>query len=143
MPVWLAALLPMVGVILGASLQYWLGRASERERQSRTLRSQAYADYLRASAMIATAQKHDSPEDYCNGIALMTDAKLRIAIYGSSFIVEALGRFADNEDLSQPDGVSSYVSLCQKMRNESLPRECASEKSILRLIYGQGAGRDA
>ena len=43
------AILPLLGVMLGAALQFCLSRAADREKHTEGLRSQAYADYLSAS----------------------------------------------------------------------------------------------
>jgi hypothetical protein len=54
----ITAVLPMLGVVVGALLQYRLSRASERRKQSESLRDQAYADYLRAVAELGSAHRH-------------------------------------------------------------------------------------
>lgn len=38
------AVLPLLGVVLGVALQFWLSRASEEKKRVETLRAQAYAD---------------------------------------------------------------------------------------------------
>jgi hypothetical protein len=50
MNAWALAILPLIGVVLGAGLQFLLTRATAREQQTATLRSQAYAYHLRAVA---------------------------------------------------------------------------------------------
>ena len=47
---WLIGVLPLAGVMLGAFLQHYFARVAEREKHASTLRSQAYADFLRAIA---------------------------------------------------------------------------------------------
>lgn len=47
---WAIAILPLLGVLLGAALQFWVSRASDQQKHTEDLRSQAYADYLRAVA---------------------------------------------------------------------------------------------
>jgi hypothetical protein len=54
MNAWALAILPLIGVVLGAGLQFLLTRATAREQQTATLRSQTYADYLRAVAASVT-----------------------------------------------------------------------------------------
>jgi hypothetical protein len=44
----LTAVLPVVGVLVGASLQYFFTRYLETQRHQRDLRTQAYLDYIRA-----------------------------------------------------------------------------------------------
>lgn len=60
---WAIAILPLLGVMLGAALQFWLSRAAEREKHTEGLRSQAYADYLRAVAAAAHLRSDEDLRD--------------------------------------------------------------------------------
>lgn len=86
------AVLPVVGVLVGAILQHWFSRAAETSKQIALLRSAAYVDYLRSVARLA----HSSTTDE-RGAALRdaADAKARIAIYGKTPVVRALARFEE------------------------------------------------
>jgi hypothetical protein len=44
----LTAILPVVGVLVGASLQYFFSRYLEVQRYQRDLRTQAYLDYIKS-----------------------------------------------------------------------------------------------
>lgn len=63
MGAWAIGILPLVGVVLGAALQFWLSRAAAREQRAETLRSQAYADYLRAVAAAGHLRSDDGLRD--------------------------------------------------------------------------------
>ena len=86
------AALPLTGVVLGATLQFWLVRAATREQHAVTLRSQAYADYLRA---VAASGHLRSDDDLRNAHRDAADAKARIAVYGSTDFIKALSRFEE------------------------------------------------
>ena len=85
----IGALLPLLGVLVGAALQYWFSRTAESRKQIETLQRQSYADYLRAVAKVAHAQ---SAEARRTAVAGAADAKARIAVYGSAAVVEALAK---------------------------------------------------
>ena len=69
---WTIAILPVLGIIVGAALQFWFSRAAEREKHTDALRSQAYADYLRA---VAAAGHLRSDEDLRDAHRDAADAK--------------------------------------------------------------------
>ena len=83
----LTGVLPLLGVALGAGLQFMLGKSLEIGRQLKLQKGQAYADYFRAVALAATKGKAAE----ANGLA--ADAKTRICIYGSPVVVKRLGEF--------------------------------------------------
>lgn len=117
MNAWTIAILPLIGVVLGAGLQFILTRASAREQQAATLRSQAYADYLRA---VATAGHLRSDEDLRDAHRDTADAKARIAIYGTVHVIRALARFEESGAvLSDASASRAFVSLVSSMRPNS------------------------
>lgn len=114
METWAIVVLPLVGVVLGAALQFWLSRATAREHRAETLRSQAYADYLRA---VAAAGHLRSDEDLRDALRDAADAKARIAVYGTAEVIEALSRFEEaGAILSDGPGARAFVSLVSVMR---------------------------
>ncbi len=92
------AILPLLGVLLGAALQFWLSRASEEKKRIEALRSQAYADYLRAVALSAHLR---SDEDLRDAHLNAADAKARIAVYGSVPVLRALAEFEETGGCTQ------------------------------------------
>jgi hypothetical protein len=106
---WAIAILPLLGVTLGATLQFWFTRAAEREKHTGSLRSQAYADYLRA---VAAAGHLRSDEDLRDAHRDAADAKARIAVYGTPSVISALARFEETGAvLTDGPSASAFVSL--------------------------------
>src|SRR5713226_1408460 len=113
MNTWALALLPLVGVVLGAGLQFLLSRAATREQHAVTLRFQAYADYLRA---VAAAGHLRSDEDLRDAHRDAADAKARIAVYGSTEVIKALSRFEEaGAVLSDGPSGRAFVSIVSAM----------------------------
>lgn len=128
MPTWAIAVLPLIGVVLGAALQFWLSRAAAREQHTVTLRSQAYADYLRA---VAAAGHLRSDEDLRDAHRDAADAKARIAVYGSTDVIKALARFEKaGAILSDGPAAKAFVSLVAAMR----PGADAPDENELELL---------
>jgi len=72
-----SAVLPLLGVAVGALLQHWLSRSAETRKQLAVLRSQAHVDYLRAVAKAAHASSQDARRAAVTDAA---DAKVRIPL---------------------------------------------------------------
>jgi hypothetical protein len=139
-PTWLAALLPLVGVIVGATIQHFLSRSQEAVRQRQSLRASAYVDYLRAVCSRTIAQREGRKEDESKGIALMTDAKARMCIYGDANTLHALADFHRiGCDLATRDGIDAFLALCEAMRAEVDPVPGARE-DVSRILF-EGTAR--
>ena len=109
MNAWALAILPLIGVVLGAGLQFLLTRATAREQQTATLRSEAYADYLRAVAASGHLRSDEGLRDAHREAA---DAKARIAVYGTVDVIRALERFEESGAvLSDGPASRAFVSL--------------------------------
>jgi hypothetical protein len=122
------ALLPLLGVLVGAALQYWFSRAAESKKQFEVLQRQSYVDYLRAVASAAHAQ---SPEAHRTAVTNAADAKARIAVYGSSSAVEALAEFEESGPiLDNPRSIEYFLRLASAMR----PKGDQPKIDALRLV---------
>jgi hypothetical protein len=103
------AVLPLIGVAVGAVLQHWLSRNAEARKQLELLRSQAYVDYLRAVAKAAHASSIDAQR---SALADAADAKARIAVYGSARVVQALAAFEHaGPTLDNPRSISCFLAV--------------------------------
>lgn len=123
----LLASLPIVGVAVGAILQYVFSRNAEDRKHLLVLRREAYADYLRAVVAVGFAK---DPESALQARAALAQTKARIAIYGIQSAVAALARFEETDcNLKHPGARAAFVSLATCMR-ESDP----ASPTDLRLV---------
>jgi len=117
MNAWTLAILPLIGVVLGGGLQFLLTRATASEQQTATLRSQAYADYLRAVSMAGHLRSDQDLRDAHRDAA---DAKARIAVYGTVDVIKAMARFEEfGAVLSDGPASRAFVCLVSAMRAKS------------------------
>jgi hypothetical protein len=108
------AFLPLAGGFLGALFQSWLSRKAETEKRIELLRSEAYADFLKAVAAAGHLRSDDEHVAARRGLA---DAKARIAVYGSAAIIKALAKFDQGGAvLDNQDSASRFVALVSAMR---------------------------
>jgi len=132
-------LLPLLGIVLGATLQYWFSQAAERRRRQQRLRSEVYVNFLRGAAGVAMAQKFRNKEKEEEFMFLLVDARTRIAVYGNREVILRindfwrLGGVADS-----PEQKKAFVAACQAMRKESLPpSEEIPDKEMARLLFDE------
>ncbi|MBS1842317.1 MAG: hypothetical protein JST77_15900 [Acidobacteria bacterium] len=128
------ALLPLLGVVIGATIQYWTSRAVESRKQLQLLRSQCYVDYLRAVTKAAHALSADSGRQ---ARADAADAKARIAVYGTSQAIAALARFEETGAvLDNVKSKSVFAALVTAMRNGDSP----SQMELELVLFGAERG---
>ena len=109
----LNGVLPLVGVAVGAGLQFLFGRSLEASKQLKASKAQAYADYFKALALAAT--KGRSPDT----LNLAADSKTRICIYGSAEVVNRIGAFEEaGAIVASDEGRAAVVALLRAMRSD-------------------------
>jgi hypothetical protein len=115
----LTAILPIVGVVVGAALQFLFARSSQDRAHTTGLRTQAYVDYLRAVAQMARGRAGD-PKRHAEVSGQAADAKARICLYGSDQVVHQLAQFDDTGAvLNTRESTAEFIALCRLMRSES------------------------
>jgi hypothetical protein len=127
------AILPLVGVALGALLQFWLSRGAEARKQLELLRSQAHVDYLRA---VANAAHASSSDERRSAVTQAADAKARIAVYSTADVVHALARFEEaGPALDNARSTDFFLALVSAMRGPSH----ADENDLRAILIGPRA----
>ncbi|GAA0894539.1 hypothetical protein GCM10009122_42200 [Fulvivirga kasyanovii] len=112
----LIALLPFFGVVTGAFLQYIFTNLRERQSQKKQLKIKAYADYALAAAELSSRDKNM----HAMARVKLTDAKVRIAIYGSEQVVKYIADFDRNgANLANFEGKKRFIKIIKTMRAEN------------------------
>jgi len=139
MPTWIIAILPMVGVLLGATLQYWFSKTSERHKHYQALRTQAYIDFIRGVSNLAIAQRSNDKSKQIESLSSLTDAKIRIVIYGSKSVVNKLANFYRNGAiLDNPESRNNFLNMCQAMRLEGFSKnQIVIDNDISQILFEQ------
>jgi hypothetical protein len=129
---WLTVALSMATLTLG----HWMGRASQRDRHVEEQRSRAYSDYLRAVAACAHLHLPDN-SDYVEALKNAADAKARIAVYGSSAVIESLARFVGvGESLIDDKNRATFVRLIAHMRVGKASKALVSDQDLWTVLMG-------
>ena len=134
----IVALVGIVGVILGAGIQYVFTSRVENKKHFQQLRTSAYVDFLKSTAGTAISQKKQDPEGETAAIALMTDAKSRIAIYGSPEVAAAVADFFRHHGaLTTPESFAAFVDIVAVMRADTPNVDATVSRSdIGQLVVG-------
>lgn len=126
-----AAVLPLLGVVVGATLQYWTSRSAEARKQLQLLRSQSYVDYLRAVTKAAYAT---SPDAGRLAKAEAADAKARMSVCRTSRTIAALIRIEEaGPVLDTPNAQGVYAALVTAMRDGDSP----SQSDLELVLFGK------
>lgn len=128
----LTAILPLIGVLIGASLQYLFGRTLESQRHLTLQKGQAYADYFKAVAMLSTQGRSK------DALSLVADAKTRVCIYGSVGVVQRLGSFERaGARVSPGKGQAAITELLKTMRKDmGVSGNRIDEDDLHRILFG-------
>jgi hypothetical protein len=126
----LTALAGIAGVFVGAAVQYWAGKSLEQRKHFQELRSRAYVDFLTAVATIA--QSHGT---HAGARTELTDAKVRISVYGTATVVHALAAFAATDQvLGSVSTNRAFAQLVQAMRKDSAAGYVDKEQVLAILL---------
>lgn len=125
----LLALLPLAGVILGAFLQ----STREKKNQKKALKIKSYTDYLQAAATLSSKDQ----SKHVDARVLLTDAKIRIAIYGSKEVISHIAAFDRmGSSLVNDQGMNAFMKITSAMRSEDTKDEI-KKADMAQLIFGR------
>jgi hypothetical protein len=84
---------------------------AEASKQYQSIKNQSYVDFIKAVAGIAIAQKNADRAKELEFTILLTDAKARIAIYGSNKdVLERMGTFFEKYGaLNSSEAMTAFV----------------------------------
>jgi len=127
------ALLAFAGVVLGAFLQYILQLRKERTTQKQTLKIKAYTDYLQAAAVLS----NKDVAKHVEARTLLTDARLRLLIYGSSKLIEHIAIFdRTGANLNTMEGMKTFLPVITLMRDDNI-KDVIKKEDMIRVLFGR------
>jgi len=126
------AALALVGVMVGAGLQYASSRALEGRKQLILQKSSAYVDFFKSVALIA---QHGPSRDLH---AMAADAKVRVCIYGSPKVIRILRDFeASGAVLNSSENYRLIAQLLREMRKDAgMNCKGITEDVLQRIVFG-------
>jgi hypothetical protein len=129
----------LLGVAVGASLQYLYGRSGEAKRHERELRLNAYSDYLRSVGEMETLSTGGDAAQRSDIIGRAIAAKARVCVNGSAAVVKALSRFEGESGQGlTPEKRRSLLAFIVTVRTEMGATGEVTEADIDAILFGSG-----
>ena len=131
----LTAIIGITGVLVGAVTQYIFTRATESMKHYQELKSHAYTDFIKAFSGLAISQKNHSDDEKYK--IQLTDAKVRISVYGSKQVIQSMADFLrDYSALNSQEAMDAFTNLIQKIRGDT-KKEKVPDDQIHLLLFGR------
>ena len=129
-------ILPIIAIIVGATVQYYVSKASEDRKVQQNLRTQAYVDFLRGSAGLAIAQREGDKTREKDYAILLTEARVRITVYANKEVIAAVANFfRAGGKLNTKEQMRLYLAICGEMRKQGMPKDSPADKDFAQLLF--------
>jgi hypothetical protein len=133
----LTGILSFLGVVIGASLQYYFTRHIENQRHLRDLRSKAYMDYLNCVTDLAQFRPKENSKERIELSAKTGDAKARICLYGSNKAITAFSQFEElGATMNTDEQRQSFTNMVSIMRMDSGSEGGVNSKALQNVLLG-------
>jgi hypothetical protein len=89
------------------------------------------------STLAVVEHTASSAEDHVKALALVADARARIALYGSDGTIKAVAEIANYPHLDNRKACQVFVHACQQMRADTPGCAPTSDDELSRVIFGE------
>ena len=136
-----SAILSLVGLVLGAVLQFLFTRYLDNKKHHRDVRSKAYADYLLCVSKQANmGHQRQSTEGRLLG-AETADAKCRISLYGAPSVIAAFAKFDRlGATMNSDEQCRAFTDMVLAMRQDTLGGTLVDHSDIEVVLLGARRG---
>lgn len=133
----ITAILSLVGLVVGAVLQFLFSRYLDTKKHQRELRAKAYADYLLCVSEHANlGHQRQSTEGRQLG-AKTADAKCRISLYGAPAVISAFAKFEHlGATMNTDDQCKAFTGMVAAMRNDALGNSSVKQTDLEAVLLG-------
>lgn len=132
-----SAILSLVGLIVGAVLQFLFTKHLDNKKHHRDVRSKAYADYLLCVSKQANmGHQQQSTEGRQLG-AETADAKCRISLYGAPAVISAFAKFDRlGATMNTDEQCRAFTYMVLAMRQDALGGPLVDQTDIEVVLLG-------
>lgn len=133
----IAALLSILGVVVGAVVQHLLAKQTNHQKQLLEARNEAYVDFLEAVSLVIAAQRAGKREQEVEQLAKLAHAKTRICIFGQESVVRKLAEFwATGAVLQTESQLLSFTRFCLDIRQSlGLKDKTSLNAEVAELLF--------
>jgi hypothetical protein len=116
-----SAILSLVGLVVGAVLQFLFTKHLDNKKHQRDVRSKAYADYLLCVSKQANMGHQRQSNEGRQLNADTADAKCRISLYGAPPVVTAFAKFDRlGATINTDEQCRAFTDMVLAMRQDAL-----------------------
>lgn len=128
-----AGVFGLLGVLVGALLQFWFNRRANQESRYLELKSEACADYVNSIAAVAFA----SPPDRNKALEKVAAAKGRVCVFGDKDVIDAAVVLEGTSlNLGNQDAQAAFIGLLQAMRRRGIASGDVADHGFRVLLLG-------
>ena len=134
------ALSAVIGIALGAALQYLSSRSVAANEHMLELRTNVYRDFLNGQTRLQKAEAYHDSVRLKEANLLIRDATLRIAVFSKKDVAEAVAVFIAADSVVNNCGFKSQtdfdsdIGVYRAMRREVQPAAEAVDNQVLSLL---------
>ncbi|WP_406643336.1 hypothetical protein [Pectobacterium brasiliense] len=133
--------LPFVGIVIGASLQYFFTRHIEYTRSLRDMKTKAYMDYLKGvceqAQILMIADADNAQEKRREAFLKVVDAKARICLYGSERVIHTFAEFEKlGSSISTKPQRDAFIKMAMFMRKDAGLKKLPAESDLSIVLLG-------
>ena len=131
------AIFSLVGLVIGAVLQFLFSRHLDNKKHQRDLRAKAYADYLQCVSEHANLG-HQKPSVERRQLGAKTaDAKCRISLYGDQAVITAFAKFERlGATMNTDEQCRSFTDMVMAMRQDTLGDSSVGHADLEAVLLG-------
>ena len=132
----IVALIGILGVVVSALVQYYLGRYSEARKKNIEIRAQAYLDLLNSVSEIAGSAKHSEARNL-EQLQKLTQARIRAVLIGNKDVVKAINYFwIEYGVLNTKEACSAFTDIVSAMRKDLSGKNKIPENILYGALFG-------
>jgi hypothetical protein len=131
------ALVSLIGLIVGAVLQFMFTRYLDNKKHQRDLRAKAYADYLQCVSEHANLEHSNISSEGRQLRAKTADAKCRISLYAAPAVISAFANFERlGAATKTPEQCSAFTKMVIAMREDTLGSSSVTQVDLEAVLMG-------
>lgn len=132
-----SAILSILGLVVGAVLQFFFSKHLDNKKHQRDLRAKAYADYLQCVSEQATLGHQQQSTERQQLWARIADAKCRISLYGAPAVMAAFAKFERmGAAINSEEQRRAFVDMVLAMRQDALGNSLINHADIEIILLG-------
>jgi len=127
----------LIGLVVGAVLQFLFTRHLDNKKHQRDLRSKAYADYLQCVSEHAHLGYQRSSTEGRQLRAKTTDAKCRISLYGAPTVISTFSKFERlGATINTSEQRVAFTDMVAAMRQDTLGSSSVAQADLEAVLLG-------